>query len=160
MAGGMSAQVAVERLPASVLRYALIAAFQAGKHSGIISEAVYQTAHLYRGHPRRIALQIITHTARKQPHVLKVESISLHITFHFHSKPSFVLPGINRLPGNTERGNPCQQTDQISFKLHKHSIFHSQHNTTIPTPPLNHKYLRKKSTYKLIYVQFYFEISQ
>ena len=139
----MSAQVAVERFPASVLRYALIAALQAGKHSGIIAETVYQSAHLYRGHPRRIALQIITHTPRKQPHVPKVESIRFHITFHFHSKPPFVLSRINRLPGNTKCCNARQQTGQISFKLHKHSISHSQHNTTSPTPPLNHKCLRK-----------------
>ena len=69
MAGDMTAQVAVERLPTTQSEPGIVATLQGGVDSRRIAERVQQTVDGDRGYPSRVALHVTLEARGQQPHV-------------------------------------------------------------------------------------------
>ena len=117
MAGGMAAQVAVERLPAAELFDAFISSFQSGEHSVSVPETVQQPFSADICHPGRVAAEIVVQTARQQPHRRKRKCLRLHLRHIFHFQQRVGTSGIYRLGGRTDCGGACQRQHAASEHL-------------------------------------------
>ena len=105
VAGGVAAQVAVQRLPAAELAHALVAALEAGEHAGVVAEAVEQARGGQRRHPGGVALEVVAHAAGQQRHVARVEGAGAHGRGVLNSYLPGVLAGVKRLGGSAEHSS-------------------------------------------------------